>query len=397
MKNINLVRLGSGIGKGVDPLTVLDRIFIYFLLLFVPLVIYPIATNGKSLDMRTIREVAFFSSALIILSYLQQSKWLKYFLIWCVMNFWLNFFLPPYSSRGISNIMSAILIYVGFKYLLRKGIVKADTILRLFCCIALFSIGWALMQRFLHYDPIFFAIDQLGNKTNFEPMPVAWSGHFTTFGTLIVMLSFLFLHYFKIKKIPILFFLCVFVIPFSNCATAPLSLGIGGIFYILNKDYKKWVKIIVPVALIVGVLLYWKLFHHPSVDDRFWAWSQIIHKGWETRPIVGNGINSLMWFGIVDSTHQWWAEAHNDFVQIFLELGFIGLTLFVGFIVSRFVVFFKDKRNNKQICIMSGLVVFLVSSLTLFSFHLAQLGFIALVMLACLEVSYDTPVHLSKS
>ena len=87
-------------------------------------------------------------------------------------------------------------------------------------------------------------------------------------------------------------------------------------------------------------------------------------------PITGHGLRSWEYeIGTAEKDPQkQWHEAHNDFFQVAYETGVVGLTLFLIFIASIFKVFFKN-INRETIAMMSGLVSFGVSGLTLFPLY----------------------------
>ena len=114
-------------------------------------------------------------------------------------------------------------------------------------------------------------------------------------------------------------------------------------------------------------------------------WKKLISDGIKIRTFVGKGLNFFSNLYIVDKGGTHWREAHNDYLQMILELGLIGFVLFSGWIISRFVVFFREKRDNRQIAIASCLVSFLICAMALFPMRLAQLSFYAIALLACLE------------
>ena len=91
---------------------------------------------------------------------------------------------------------------------------------------------------------------------------------------------------------------------------------------------------------------------------------------------------------IIDKTKTPWTEAHNDYLQMILETGCIGFILFALFIISKLREFLKQELSHRRLCMLTCLIVYLVSALSLFPMHLTQLSFLAIAVLACLEESY---------
>ena len=76
----------------------------------------------------------------------------------------------------------------------------------------------------------------------------------------------------------------------------------------------------------------------PTLTDRTQVWMDAISL--QTNPVVGTGFESF-WLGSrLDwmSAKWWWQphQAHNGYIEIYLNLGFIGLFLFIALLVSTF-------------------------------------------------------------
>jgi len=372
----------------------LEKCFLYLLIFAVPLLYYPLKVDGGIIDLRKIREIGFYSFAIIICSFLQRSRWLRYFVIWCVINWWVNFFLPRESYIGLTNVFSALVLYIGLKFLLEKGFLKVDVILRIVCVAVLFQFGWLITQMF-NYDPLewwkwgpgFYAITASGQPLGTKVPLVSWSGNPCVLGIFFASTSFLLLHYFKIRKLPILFFVILSSAFIIKNATTAICFASGGLFYLLNR-YRFKMKYILVCLLVVVMLGTFFVYIKAPNFDRFPIWQKLLQDGIKVKPFTGKGINFFAHLFIIDKTGTPWKEAHNDYLQMILELGIIGFVLFSGWIVSRFVVFFRQAKNNKQICIATCLVAFLIAGVSMFPMHLAQISFYAVLLLAVLESIY---------
>ena len=83
-----------------------------------------------------------------------------------------------------------------------------------------------------------------------------------------------------------------------------------------------------------------------------------------------------------------WAEAHNEFIQLFYEMGLIGLAIF-GFIVFQLKQRFKYALKSKELVTVTALILCLMAcSLTQFPFHLSRLGYLLPILLG-LFVTYS--------
>lgn len=365
-----------------------EKVLLYCLIAAVPFMIYCWKVDGNNIHPRKIREIMMYSLAVIVCAFLQKSRCLRHFIVWCVINWWMNFFYPTLSYVALTNVFSALVLYIALKFLIEKGYLSGTVILRIICVSALFQLGWMVLQKF-NADPVFYRITAQGNPLAGEPMILSgWSGNSSLLGIYLAVTGFLFLHFFKIKRVPVFFFLTVIAAFLVKNATTLICFSAGGIFYVLNR-YKIKLKHILFISVIISTLLLSFVFVKYPNFDRLYIWKKVCEDGTKLRPLIGCGLEAFREFYIVDKTGTPWREMHNDYLQIVLELGSIGIILFYSFIISRFVVFYREKRNNLQVCLMSGLVCFLVSAVSLFPFHIAQLSFTAILLWVCLESSYD--------
>ena len=377
-------------GRGSKALSLIKGKLLYLLFIVVPFITYPLSINGHTINQRRIREICLFSCSLIICSLLQKNKWLRYFIAWCVANWWLNFFLPQVSRIYLYNLLASLVLYIGLKRLLSADILEYNTILKIICISVLFQCAWVTMQKF-NFDPVFYAASNWGERVNIKMPLCGWSGNPALLGVFFSSTIFLFLEYFKVKKIPILFFVVLGFVLLIKSATAIMAITIGGLFYIFNKYSFKGKKILVALSIIILSLSAFYFIKNPNFD-RLPIWEKLIKQGIRVRPFVGSGLGIFSNLMIVDKTGTPWFEAHNDYLEMILELGIIGFILFSGFIVSCFKDFSMAYKTNKQICMASCLVAFMVSAISLFPFHITQLSFYAIAMLVCLERTYEVSI-----
>jgi len=272
------------------------------------------------------------------------------------------------------------------QYLLEKKFLKVNALLTITCAIVLFQFGWTIMQMF-NIDPIFYPVSTTGARMSVRMPLVGWSGNTAVLGTFLAINAFLLLHYFRIKKVPIFFFIILSSVFFLNNATTALCFGAGGLFYFFNRYKFKRKYLLIAIALILCLATFF-IYYKPPNFDRLPIWKQLFTDGIKIRPFVGSGINFFAFLQIVDKYGVPWGEAHNDYLQIILELGLIGFILFIAFIISKFVRFFKSEKTHLQITIATCLVAYLVAGISLFPMRLAQLSFYAIILFACLEASY---------
>ena len=114
--------------RGLLSPSAIEKKLIYLLIAAVPFMIYPISINGATIDRRTIREVSFFSFAILISTFLQKNRWMRYLVIWCVINWWLNYFPTLANYTGLVDVFSAMVIFIGIKDLMDRKISKDEYI-----------------------------------------------------------------------------------------------------------------------------------------------------------------------------------------------------------------------------------------------------------------------------
>jgi O-antigen ligase len=144
----------------------------------------------------------------------------------------------------------------------------------------------------------------------------------------------------------------VWLLSLADSATSTVCLLLGGSIVILAN--LKWLQSRLVVLVPFGIALYAFLQfvvgvdligmvsqlvgRSPDLTGRTEIWSVVLSAG--ANPIVGAGYESF-WLG---SRLEWiWARAvgvntaHNGYLDVYLSLGAIGLTLMVGFLCSGYV------------------------------------------------------------
>ena len=98
-----------------------------------------------------------------------------------------------------------------------------------------------------------------------------------------------------------------------------------------------WVVVIPPLAVLLGSLaaaaglldgVLAALGKDPTLSSRTEIWSQSMQLVLE-RPLLGQSIASFWQQQIVETTGMWFPNAHNGYLQLAIELGLVGLSLFL--------------------------------------------------------------------
>jgi hypothetical protein len=125
----------------------------------------------------------------------------------------------------------------------------------------------------------------------------------------------------------------------------------------------------------------WETFLSNSGRFEFW---RNIYPIFTQSPIVGGG------FGKIISLNNHWKHCHNEFYQIAIEGGLIGLGFVIWCIVEYFKKFIKLPKTKLSICLCSMFIAFLLLSLVNFTCHLYLIGILGLFSYAglfCLQRS----------
>jgi O-antigen ligase/Tfp pilus assembly protein PilF len=152
----------------------------------------------------------------------------------------------------------------------------------------------------------------------------------------------------------------------------------------------------------------------PSIDTRLLIWKTTLEMI-KDRPIFGLGIgtfkmNYLSYQAEFLKNNPYYIkysgkarDAHNDYLQVWAEIGIIGLGIFIGIILmfySLIIDYLKKNDNDKEKIIVFGLILgitcFLIHSLFTFPLHVPALGVTFFALLG-LTIIYTRKINLSKT
>jgi O-antigen ligase/Tfp pilus assembly protein PilF len=152
----------------------------------------------------------------------------------------------------------------------------------------------------------------------------------------------------------------------------------------------------------------------PSINTRLLIWKTTLEMI-KDRPIFGSGIgtfkmNYLNYQAEFLKNNPYYIqysgkarEAHNEYLQMWAELGIIGLGIFIGIILmfySLIIDYLKKNDSDKDKIIVLGLVLgitcFLIHCLFTFPLHVPALG-ITFFTLVGLTVIYTRKINLPKT
>ena len=152
----------------------------------------------------------------------------------------------------------------------------------------------------------------------------------------------------------------------------------------------------------------------PSLNMHLLGWNTTINMI-KDRPIFGSGIGTFK-MNYLDYQAEFLkdnpyyvkysgkaGEAHNEYMQMWAEIGIIGLGIFIGIILmfySLIIDYFKKNYNDKEKIIVFGLILgitcFLIHCLFTFPLHVPALGVTFFALLG-LTVIYTRKINLPKT
>lgn len=189
----------------------------------------------------------------------------------------------------------------------------------------------------------------------------------------LTLLLFSFMFYFSKEKFSKLFFYTAFlclVLTLSRGGIAALLVGFMVIFFMVNKFEKlKFIMIVIGALFIIFALalIYpdsYELFIEKRLSGleegggRFQIWTDAFVL-LQDKPIWGYGIFS---FRTIMEHHFGISKfAHNTFVEVLLELGFIGITLFLIPLLTTLLICIRLSSVNEYKFMLPAFVSLLVA------------------------------------
>jgi exopolysaccharide production protein ExoQ len=297
------------------------------------------------------------------------------FMLFCVCSLaWSTFFLASIYELSLMLFATFTGVYLAIRYKPETGL---DIIL-----------GFGIFSVLASYILIF-AVPTIGRLEN----PVflgAWRGifwHRNHLGSLMALFSSLFILKAAIEKqnkkkfffYLILFLLAAILVAGSRSATGILIFFILNVFLTLAFLWSKFRHrlarkhyIIIAVIIIILVIaalanlefIFGLLDRSTTLTGRIPLWIDILTNHWAIKPVFGYGFGAF-WNQesvriLLQTRHNWrypvWF-GDNGFLDILLNTGFIGLTIFLVFLISTAV---KSVRVFKSLASPISLFPFLL-------------------------------------
>ncbi len=163
-------------------------------------------------------------------------------------------------------------------------------------------------------------------------------------------------------------------------------------------------KSLIPFAFVVYLILSFGLGMNgsmaqavgkdPTLTDRTKIWAFLL--GMHTNPLVGTGYQSF-WLG--PRLEYFWNnaglghinEAHNGYLQVYLDLGFIGVALLIGFLIASYRSICRRWTPSSKLPILG-----MATWLTLLFYNMSEVGFergLLFIMFLMTAISVPAPVR----
>ena len=312
-----------------------------------------------------------------------------------------------------------------------------DSFLKIFFVISFFVSIYALIQYY-GLDPYF---NNLGRLTS----TIGQKNWISNYLALIfpIIFSYFLLEKHKNNKIIFYLLLSVLYATLMICQSRGIWISTGlttifaiyiifkfSLFRIFQKN-RKWLILLISIFLLITIVYSTdnplnksaitvpqraiSTFdkEDPSINTRFLIWN-ITFNMIKDKPIFGSGIGTFK-MNYLDYQAEFLkdnpyyikysgkaGEAHNEYLQIWAEIGMIGLGLFIlifYFFFKAIFNFYKSSKNIKDKIITFGLVMgitsFLIHSLFTFPLHVPALGSAFFILLG-LTVVYVGKFNINK-
>ena len=167
---------------------------------------------------------------------------------------------------------------------------------------------------------------------------------------------------------------------FCKTDLALVCVGVCVMMYLWHNKRKGWAYwSFIGLGLLGLFVLLFNPF--PTFNDRIIIWkytSNIFKEHW----VMGAGLGhwKAITHKLLPVTGTWWETAHNEFYQVWTEMGVIPLVLILGYYIDVL------RRYKGQILSLTALVIMSVYSLGSWNFHIAPLAMISLTWLGIFEL-----------
>ncbi|MBK7805842.1 MAG: O-antigen ligase family protein [Saprospiraceae bacterium] len=193
-------------------------------------------------------------------------------------------------------------------------------------------------------------------------------------------------------------------------ATGSRSSLIGALliiyFHISQSDKKQLKALIIAGMLIIAPVAIWKvvlkggdterLEEVMSMTGRLPFWKALISEGLPREPLLGFGFMRIDYKEFFQSTHTYPGKmTHNTFMQVLMNLGFVGLTLVIFQMIFTLRGIFKENKEIK-LMLLGMLIPVIINSFTEFGIFGESNYGILFYQLVIFMIAFDNRKYLTS-
>lgn len=321
------------------------------------------------------------------LNFQYKNKYLFWFSIWVFITIALNWYYPlvrgfGYNAGTIEGSLHFILALIATFLVCSK--IERDDFIRIS---KVSAISASLVAIFCIFQII--GLDPFKNIAHYKVKEVrhiaAMLDHPDLVGNYLALACPFFL-YLKGKRYIFLFLIVLIVLFFVKSSLSLLAAFFGCLVFLLlkyrdNKNIK--ISIISLAIIFIGFCAIHKGFNkiNSGFTGRIFAWKEFIEK--DDNYLFGRGIGIAKSYMVEISgkvhVKDFWMFCHNDYLEVFLSFGALGLFLF-SLIIFNAIKKFNYKRDNYiGFSYFGSFVVFLIIMFGSFPMEIAPLALGGLV------------------
>ena len=200
------------------------------------------------------------------------------------------------------------------------------------------------------------------------------------------------------------------VIFYALYATGSRSSLIGALliiyFHISQSDKKQLKALIIAGMLIIAPVAIWKvvlkggdterLEEVMSMTGRLPFWKALISEGLPREPLLGFGFMRIDYKEFFQSKHTYPGKmTHNTFMQVLMNLGFVGLTLVIFQMIFTLRGIFRENKEIK-LMLLGMLIPVIINSFTEFGIFGESNYGILFYQLVIFMIAFDNRKYLTR-